>query len=110
MNKHNLLIKKIKKQILSINSLLETYFNKFNLLKSSFKKGELIRNNKVFFVAITVAILTLSYFLIPSIYNKNLIKAQIENQILKKYNIEIKLDCRKKTKQNQKKPNVCEFC
>ena len=42
MNKHNLLIKKIKKQILSINSLLETYFNKFNSLKSSFKKGELI--------------------------------------------------------------------
>ena len=92
MNKHNLLIKKIKKQISSINSLLETYFNKLNSFKSSFQNGELIRNNKVFLVFITVAILTLSYFLIPAIYNKNLIKAQIENQILKKYNIEIKLD------------------
>ena len=92
MNKHNLLIKKIKKQISSINSLLETYFNKLNSLKSSFQNGELIRNNKVFLVFITVAILTLSYFLIPAIYDKNLIKVQIENQVLKKYNIKIKLD------------------
>ena len=54
MNKHNLLIKTIKKKISSINSLLETYFNKLNSLKSSFKNGELIRNNKVFLVIITV--------------------------------------------------------
>ena len=92
MNKHNLLIKKIKKQFLSINSLLETYFNKLNSLKSNFKKGEIIRNNKVFFTIATVFILTISYFLMPAIYNKDTVKTQIENQIFKKYNIKIKLN------------------
>ena len=38
MSKHNLLIKKIKKQILSINDLIESYFNKLKYFKSNFKK------------------------------------------------------------------------
>ena len=89
MNKHSLLIKKIKKQFLSINSLLESYFNKLKHFKSSFKKGEIIKNNRVFFGLSAVVILTLSYFLIPTLYNKGLIQTQIKNQILKKYNINI---------------------
>ena len=92
MNKHSLFIKKIKKQFLSINSLLETYFNKLNLLKSKFKKGEIIRNNKVLFAILAVTILTLSYFSIPAAYNKAIIKSKIENQVFKKYNINIKLN------------------
>ena len=43
MQKHNLLIKKIKKQILSINDSIESYFNKlknFNIktIKAKFDK------------------------------------------------------------------------
>ncbi len=92
MNKHNLFIKKIKKQFLSINSLLESYFNKLNLFKSNLKKGEIIRNNKVFIGILVVVIMTLSYFIIPSLYNKNIMKTEIENQVLKKYNINIKIN------------------
>ena len=92
MNKHNSLIKKIKKQFSSINSLLESYFNKLNLLKSSFKKGEIIRNNKVLFGILASVILTLSYLTIPALYNKNMVKNQIESQVIKKYGISVKIN------------------
>ena len=48
MNKHNLLIKKTKQLFLSINTAIESYFNKFKLFKKNFKKFEFIRNNRVF--------------------------------------------------------------
>ena len=38
MSKHNLSIKKIKKQILSINDLIESNFNKLKYFKSNYKK------------------------------------------------------------------------
>ena len=34
----------------------------------------------------------ISYFLLPAFYDKNKIKAQLENQIFNKYNLEVKLD------------------
>ena len=40
MNKHNLLIKKVKKQILSINDLIESSFNKLKYFISNYKKME----------------------------------------------------------------------
>ena len=89
MNKHNLLVKKVKRTFLSINSLIESYFNKFKSFKKNFKKNEFIRNNRVFFGISAVVILTLSYFLVPTMYDKNMIKAEIKNQILKKYKIDI---------------------
>ena len=92
MNKHSLLIKKIKKQFLSINSLLESYFNKLKHFKSNFKKSEIIKNNRVYFGIGGVVILTLFYFLIPTFYNKDNIQSEIKNQILKKYNIDIKFE------------------
>ena len=49
MNKHNLLIKKIKQRFLSINDLIESYFNKLKFLKKNFRKIEFIKNNRVFF-------------------------------------------------------------
>jgi len=85
MNKQNLLIKKIKQRFLSINNSIESYFNKIKFIK----KNEFIRNNKVFFGLSAVAILTLSYFLMPTMYNKNIIEEEIKNQIFKKYNIEV---------------------
>ena len=35
MSKHNLFIKKIQKQILSVNSLIESYFNNIKYFKKS---------------------------------------------------------------------------
>ena len=34
----------------------------------------------------------LSYFLLPTIYEKNLIQSKIKNQIFKKYNIDLKFN------------------
>ena len=89
MNKHNLLIKKVKQIFLSINNSIESYFNKLKFFKKNFKKDEFIRNNRVFFGFSAVVILTLSYFLMPTMYNKNIIKEEIKNQISKKYNIDV---------------------
>ncbi len=89
MNKHNQLIKKLKLSILSINNLIERYFTNFKNLKSNFKKGELIKNNRVFFGFSAVVILTLGYFLLPTIYDENIIKSTIKNQVYKKYNINL---------------------
>ena len=52
MNKHNLLIKKLKKQFLSTNESIESNFNKLRNLKNIFKKTNLIKDNKVFVVVI----------------------------------------------------------
>lgn len=92
MIQHNLLIKKFKKQILSINALIESYFNKLKYFKSNYKKFKLSRNNRVFLTCATVVLLTLSYFLIPTFFNKNVIQSEIKNQIQKKYNINIKFN------------------
>ena len=89
MSKHKFSIKNIKKQILSINELIESNFNKLKYFKSNYKKILLNEENRVFLALGTVVILTLSYFLIPTFYNKDIIQAQIKNQILKNYDIDI---------------------
>ena len=92
MIKHNVLIKKLKKQILTINDLIESNFNKFNYFKSNYKKFKLSRNNRVFLTCATVILISLCYLLIPTFYNKDLIQTKIKNQILKNYNINIKFN------------------
>ncbi len=91
MIKHNLL-KKLKKQILSINDSIESNFNKLNYFKSNYRKFKLSRNNRVFLTCATVLLLSLSYFLIPTLFNKNIIQTEIKNQILKKYDIDVKFN------------------
>ena len=74
MQKHNLFAKKLKKQILSINVSLESYFNKlknFNLKKL---KAKIIENNKLFWGIGIFVILTISYFLAPTAYDKPITK------------------------------------
>ena len=92
MNKQNLLNKKVKKQFLYINDLIESYFNKLKYFKSNFKKILLNKENTVFLAIAVVVILTLSYLLIPTFYNKDRIQNQIKNQVFKKYKIDIKFN------------------
>ncbi len=92
MNKHNLLIKKLKKQFYSINNSIENSFNKLKYLKNNLKKTKFTKNNKVFIASATATILTLSYFLIPTLYNKSTIQSQIKNHIIKKYNVSVKFN------------------
>ena len=92
MSKHNLITKKIKKQILSINASIESNFNKLKYFKSNFKKIIIDKDNRVFLAIAAVVILTLSYFLVPTFYNKNIIQSQIKNQILKNYNFDVEFN------------------
>ncbi len=94
MRKQNLLSKKIGKQIVSINNLLESYFNSLRRFILDTKKLRFDKNNKVFIVIVSIIFLTLVYFLIPTAYNKELIQKEIKNQIYQKYNIEVKFDNR----------------
>ena len=92
MRKQNLLSKKIRKQILSINNLLESYFNSLRRFILDAKKLRFDKNNKVFIVIVLTIFLTLVYFLIPTAYNKEIIQKEIKNQVFQKYNITIKFD------------------
>ncbi len=92
MSRHNLLNKKIKKQILSINDLFENIFNKLKYFKSNYKKILLNKNNRVFLFVGILVILTLSYLSLPSFYNKEAVRTEIKNQLIKNYNIGLKLE------------------
>ena len=74
MRKQNLLSKKISKQIISINNLLESYFNRLRRFIIDIKRLRFDKNNKVFLVIVSIIFLTLVYFLIPTAYNKETIQ------------------------------------
>ena len=92
MSKDNQFAKKLTKQFLSINSLIESYFNSLNLFLQNLKKRKFINNNKVFLTFAVLLVLVLSYFSLPTFFDKNLIQSKIKNHISKKYNIDIKFN------------------
>jgi len=94
MQKHNLIAKKIKKQILSINILIESYFNQLKNFNIKNIKAAFNNNNKLFWVVSIFAILTISYFLAPTAYDKSLTKSKIKNQALNRYGIDLKFNKR----------------
>ena len=83
MSKHNHFVIFLKKINVSINSLLKKYLNKLNF--SNLLNN--ISSNKVFLTFVVLIILFLSYLLIPHVYNKIEIKAELENQLLNKLNL-----------------------
>ena len=92
MRKQNLSFKQIGKQILSINTLIEGYFNKLRQFLLNIKKFKFDKNNRVFLGFVAVVFLTLVYFLIPTFFNKNIIQTEIKNQIFQKYGIDVKFN------------------
>ncbi len=92
MPKHDQIIKKILSKFLSVNDTLENFFNSLRSWKSNIKKIKLTQNSKAVLIIGISVIAFLSYFLIPTFYNKNTIQNKIKNQILKNYNIEIKFN------------------
>ena len=92
MRKDNLLAKKIKRQFLSINNLLESYFNNLTLFFKNLKKNKLGTNSKVILAIGVSLIIILSYFLLPTFNNKEQIRAEIKNHVLKKYNIDLRFN------------------
>ena len=92
MSKHNILAKKIKKQFISINNTIESYFNNLRYFLINFRKTKFFGNNKVFLAIGGLVILFLTYLLLPTLYNESLIQTEIKNQIFKKYNVKIKFN------------------
>jgi hypothetical protein len=95
MSKKISIIKKFNKLVLSVNERIESFFNDLIILASSKKKiKDYLRNidKKITISIASVVILILSYFLIPTFYDKDLVKKKLTNQILKKFNLEVKFE------------------
>ena len=102
MFKKKLFYKKFTKLVLSITDRIESFFNLFrgwsivkgwNIVKKKYfnaSRGTTKRNIFIGLISIFLAIVV--YFSLPSFYDKNKIKAHIENQILQRYNFEIELN------------------
>ena len=89
MQKSIIFSKKVKRQFVSINNSIENYFNKIKTLKSEYKKINFEKNSRLFYVVGALMILTLTYFLMPTLYDKSILKSKIKSQILERYGIEI---------------------
>ena len=96
MLKKNLFHKKFTKILLSITKRIESFFNIFRdriLVKKNYFRSNKKTIDKKFFIALaTIFISIIVYFLLPSFYNKNEVKTQLEDQIFQKYNFKVKLD------------------
>ena len=89
MQKYNLLPKKLKKLILSINVSIENYFNFLKNFKLKTVKGKIDQYNKVFWTSLIFFVLIISYFLAPVAFDRPITKQKIENQVFNKYNLDI---------------------
>ena len=84
--------KKFNKLLLSINRLIESFFNNISDYIKEFKKknSRFEKTNKIIFISLSsLFILVLGYFLLPTIYDKNLVKIKLQNQIKNKYNLKV---------------------
>ena len=81
--------------LLSVNEGIKSFFKSPKVRINSKRKIKetLINLNRKIIISLgSGVILVLSYFLIPSFYNKDLLKIRLENQIREKYNLEIKFE------------------
>tara|TARA_B100000780_G_scaffold209345_1_gene149417 strand:+ start:865 stop:2349 length:1485 start_codon:yes stop_codon:yes gene_type:complete len=95
MLKKFLLLKKFNKLSLSVNARIGSFFDNLKVLINSKKKVKINLANidrKILIITGSVIALFLTYFLIPSIYDEDLVKIKLENQISEKYNLEVKLE------------------
>ena len=92
MYKHNSSLKKLKKQYVSINDSIESYFDRLKLFIRKVKKSGFDPNHRVFLIVGSIVILTIGYFILPSAYDKNVIKDEIKRQVLDNYNINLKFN------------------
>jgi hypothetical protein len=87
MNRHNYLVRFIKKINLTINKLLKENLNKLN--PDNFIK--ISRSNKFLLSLAVLIVLFISYLSIPNIYNKKEISIKLNNQLQKKLNFDFNL-------------------
>ena len=89
----NITKKKFNKLLISTNRLIESFFNNLSSNIKEYKKKSSIYkkiNNRAFLVFGSLLFLSLTYFLIPSFFDKNSVKLKLEQIIKDQYNIQIK--------------------
>ena len=97
MLKKNLFNKKFSKLLLSITKRIESFFNLFenwnSLKKINSNLWKRPSDKKKIFIGLTsILIAIIVYFLLPSFYDKDKVRAQLENQILQQYDFKVILD------------------
>ncbi len=96
MSKKNFFINKITKIVLPITKRIESFFNFFNTWNSDKNKYSNLKKylleKKIHIASITIFFAIITYFSLPSFYDINKVKTQLENQILQEYNFEVKLN------------------
>ena len=91
MSKKNL----FNKSVLSITKRIESFFNFFRenfSSKKKYSKNFKVIDKRIFISLGIIFILIISYLIIPAFYDKNKIKAELENQILDQYNLKVKFE------------------
>ena len=85
---------KFSKLLLSITKRIESFFNFLNFIinKKNFNLWKKSLDQKIYIILATIFIGVITYFFLPAFYNDDKIKNQLKNQILQKYNFEVKLD------------------
>ncbi len=86
-------LKNFNKLLISVNTRIESFFNAIkNLINTKKKtKRDITKIDKIILISIGSIIITfVSYFLIPTFYNKDSVKIKIKNQLIEKYNLEVK--------------------
>ncbi len=85
---------KISKLLLSITKRIESFFNFLSFItnRKNFNLWKKSLDQKIYIVLAAIFIGVITYFFLPAFYNDDKIKKQLKNQILQKYNFEVKLD------------------
>ena len=86
MSQSNFFIKYLKSISISINSLLKNNLNNLN----SNNLVNILSSNKIFLIFVALVILFFSYISLPNIYNQTEVSKELKNQLLKKFNLNIK--------------------
>ena len=93
MIKKNSFQKKFSKLVLSITKRIESFFNFFrdsNFIKKIHpKSSEKILDKKIFIILATIFITIIVYFSLPTFYDHEKVKTQLENQILREFNFKV---------------------
>ena len=97
MLKKKLFNKNFSKLLLSITKRIESFFNLFenwnSLKKINSNLWKRPSDKKKIFIGLTsILIAIIVYFLLPSFYDKDKVRAQLENQILQQYDFKVILD------------------
>ena len=84
----------IKKNFIRLDQKIESFFDKFKEFKkyNQNKNKFNIFENKKALILMIIFLLSSSYFILPSFYNKDEIKTLLKDQILKKYEIDLKFN------------------